>query len=198
MLRLWLSILAASLMLLPTRAAEQEKAGKCVLLAKADKYLVHGVPHLEGMTPTEGHDCSLVPTTLATGEMKVLFSSFYRAERSQNRSLQMIDRQANLAGVAVDRERLYCLIVSSEEKALGPAKPPSISLVIFALDDGSRIYQEVLRPDVVVILPKERNNSGFDKGPLTLTSTGVSLFGVEYQCERRTVSRLASKKKNSK
>jgi hypothetical protein len=141
----------------------------------------------------------VVHTTIASGEMKVLFSSFFRAERSTDRSAQMIKRQAALAGVAVDRERIYCLILSSEEKALKPPGPPRLTLVIFALDDGSRIYQEILSPDALVILPKEKGKPTLDKGPLTLTATGVALFGVDYQCAGKTVNRISSpKNKDSK
>jgi hypothetical protein len=146
----------------------KKSPAKPKLLFKEAAYLIHAVP-------TKG--LAIVHTTMATGEMKLLARGDYSAfmfPSGTGGSAQpiFVDFDVRIAGVAVDKERLYVLRWDNNRQS------SNFRLLVFRPQDGKLIATADLKGDGV---PRDAPKVSADNGSLRLHDNGVSCFGTRFE-----------------
>jgi hypothetical protein len=159
------------------------------LVIKEKEYFLHALPPLS-TPPSAWRDLTLpvsslekartfadgvmlLHTTIATGEMKVLAAGHTTLCSVGERNCPRPDvYRGRIAGLAVDRERLYVLRWNSSPSGA------SYELLVFRPDNGSLIHTlELKGNDAPTTEPKETT----DKGPLRPYPDGVACFATRFK-----------------
>jgi hypothetical protein len=156
------------------------------LLAKSATSFLHAVP-------TKGR--AVVHTTIATGEMKLLASGDYSSlvlPSSTGGSTRpvVVVHDARIAGVAVDKERIYVLHWDGSATD-GYFASTTYTLFAFAAQDGKLISKSELKGEHV---PKELPKATTESGPLRLHESGVSCFGTRFEFKGATLIKQSAEK----
>jgi hypothetical protein len=167
------------------------------LLVKSPAYFLHALPPaqgplprwqrhvpLSGITRTISDGLVLLHTTVATGEMKILAAGTTTVIDYQRNSGPEVT-YTRIAGVAVDKERLYVLQWSGNFSG-------TYQLLVFRLYKGQRIYSRELKGDGV---PTREPKETADKGPLRLLRAGVACFGTRFEFQGSKLLKQVSEKK---
>jgi hypothetical protein len=167
----------------PAVRESKESPSQPRLILKNEAFLIHAIP-----TGAIIPGLAVVHTTTATGEMKLLARSDY----SMLVVPMGIDRiqidDTRIAGVAVDKERLY--VLKWEGWGGGPAGP--YRLLVFRPRDGKLMSTLEIKGSGV---PKDAPKVTADKGPLRLHGNGVSCFGTRLEFRGTELIRQAPEKR---
>jgi hypothetical protein len=143
------------------------------LLVKDASYFLHAVP-------TKG--LAILHTKTATGEMKLLASGDYSSlvlpsGTSQSTQPVVVVHDVRIAGVAIDKERIYVLHWDGSATD-GYFAFTTYRLLVFGVQDGKLLAKSELKGDGV---PKEAPKTTAENGPLRLRENGVSCFGTRFE-----------------
>jgi len=162
------------------------------LIVKEKGYFVHALPGsldrrrgfpAPGLTEAASRGVTVLHTTIATGEMKVLAMSTRTVVPLVRNSPPPVS-VSYVCGVAADRERLFVLQWSSPDYPSGGA----YHLYVFRPDDGALI-------DTLEVKGEGLENETADRGPLRLTDNGVTCFGTRFEFKGTKVLKPSPEKK---
>jgi hypothetical protein len=157
----------------PVHEKPKESPPQPKLLVKNASYFLHVVP-------TKG--LAILHTTTATGEMKLLASGDYSSLvlpplTSGSTQPVVVVHDVRIAGVAVDKERIYVLHWDGSATGLH-FDFTTYRLLVFGAQDGKLIAKSELKGDGV---PNEVPKTTAETGPLRLQNNGISCFGKRFE-----------------
>jgi hypothetical protein len=169
------------------------------LVVKEKDYFLHALPLTETEPPprlgarvrTTLSGLTLLHTSTATGEMKVLAASTTTLIDLQRNSGDAVS-QTRIVGVAVDKERLFVLQFSFSTLAT-EGNGEKYHLLVFRPADGVLVHSLELKGDG---LPAKRPAETADKGPLRLHPDGVACFGTRFEFKGTELIKRSAEKKS--
>jgi hypothetical protein len=167
----------------PAPKDKPDTSTKATLIVKGKDYFIHAIggPTIKAsnLGVSSHGDISIVHTTVATGEMKVLV----RGESAMYRLLMAYERisvsQVSVEDYAADKERLYVLKFDT-----GP--PWTYTLLVFRPADGALVHSLPLKTP-------EKRAEGDAK--LHLRENGVEVFDTRFEFKGTELIKPLSKDK---
>ena len=182
----------------PLPAKQEADPDRPKLIAKDKGYFIHALPSGGEALPKMGHRIPfgqsstarglvLLHTSVATGEMKILTSGGTSAVNFVVRNSDGTEYYlARIAGVAVDKDRLFVLRWDQS-----PRKT-SAQLLVFRPDTGELVHSLELTGEAV---PQAAPRETADLGTLRLHPDGVSCYGTRFAFDGTKLLSRSSEKK---